>query len=116
MEYITIKHKKGDTFIANLYFYTFVNNIKTPINIAGKTLKLGLYKNIKDANIDAVLSKEIVLPNDINTQAGEYVLTLTATEMNLPIMTYLAEFNIVDGSLVQSTDIFKIEIVQDLIK
>ncbi len=116
MSYKIIKHKKGDTFIANLNFYNVVDGVKTVIDISGKTLKVGIFENINDLNAQAKLLKTLTIPSDTNATNGIYILTLTATEMTLAPKTYFCEFSIVSGDLVNSTEIFKIEIQQDLIK
>ncbi|MDQ1326696.1 MAG: hypothetical protein QG564_1828 [Campylobacterota bacterium] len=116
MSYKTLTAKKGDTFISRLNFFSKANGTTTPLNIANKVLKFGIFNKVLDANNEAVLLKSFDVPDNTETQAGIYNLVLTSIEMNIDAKEYYCEFSIIDVDVVQSTEIFKMSVIQDLIK
>jgi hypothetical protein len=117
----TLTHKRGDTFVRNLNFnYINDSGVRTAINIANKTIKLGIFLNKNDDNSKALLLKTIVVPDNTDSQNGIYVLQIDYTDFLFKKGNYIAEFSIIDTNVtpdfIQSTETFNFILEQDLIK
>lgn len=108
-----IKIKKGDT--ESIKFNLKINN--NAINLSDKTLKLVLKSDIN--SLINVLLKEVVIPDDVNSQNGIYYLILSSIESNITAGIYYAEVEIRDTTVIPnnvlSSSIFAIEVEKDLI-
>lgn len=108
-----IKIKKGDT--ENIKFNLKINNVA--INLSNKTLKLVLKSDVN--SLVNVLLKEVVIPDDVNSQNGIYYLVLSSIESNITAGIYYAEVEIRDTTIIPnnvlSSSIFAIEVEKDLI-
>lgn len=117
----TLTHKRGDTFVRNLNFsYVDNNGARTAFSIANKTIKFGVYLNAKDDNSKALLLKTVLIPDNIDAQNGIYTLQIDYTDFLFNVGDYIAEFSIIDTATtpdtIQSTEVFKFKLEQDLIK
>jgi|DewCreStandDraft_4_1066084.scaffolds.fasta_scaffold03282_17 hypothetical protein len=110
---ITVKIQKGTIFKANI---TFKAN-RVPINLTGKTVFFTV-KQLNDNSGDddlALIKKTITVHSDPTN--GKTVLELSATDTDINISKYKADFKIFEsGSLNSNSDQFIIEIVDVVTK
>lgn len=70
-----------------------------PQDISGWTLTFVVKKNFNDADINAVIFKSIIIPNDTESQNGRYNFTLSSTDTDLPNDEYWYDLKFIDGDM-----------------
>lgn len=67
-----------------------------PVNISGWSLFFTVKKDFNDLDIDAVISKSVIFPNNTDSINGIGFLSLTSTDTTLAVGEYFYDFKLID--------------------
>jgi len=77
--------------------YTFrLTRNRLPVNISGWYVYFTVKTDWTDADSSALISKTVLMPNNVESVAGIGYLSLTSIETDIPINEYFYDFKFVD--------------------
>ena len=105
---LTLRHKRGDTFVRAVTVYSGV----APYDLGAATVRCQIRRGRGQSGVELVQELTVV---ESLVDVGKFTISATATETALwPTGMHLADIQITIGAGVLSTKTFTVDVVEDI--